>query len=152
MVPSIPPPSDSERSRMWNTMRQLPRFTTGDLEATADVSKNHAQRYVQALVEVGYVGLVTAATQGKKGARAVYRLVRNTGPVAPRITKEGVRDINLTNPYGMKPVARVTKHAHAFHKALRELLDAVSQGPNSKQLGAALKQGREVLAAYEEDA
>lgn len=152
MVPRISPPADSERQRMWNTMRQLKRWDTADLEATADVSKNHAQRFVMALVEVQYVVLVTPAGRGRNGPRAIYRLVRNTGPVAPRITEQGILDNNLVSPYSLPPHKRVTKHGHAFLKALRELVDAVSQGPNSKALRAALQQGRDVLHAYEEDA
>jgi hypothetical protein len=137
---------------MWNTMRQLPRFDTGDLEATADVSRNHAMRYVLALEAAEYLVQVKSGVRGKLGQRAIYRLIRNTGPVAPRVTANGLLDHNLTNPYGLPPHKRVTKHAHAFHKALRELLDAVGQGPNSKALGPAIKQGRDVLQAYEEDA
>ena len=152
MVPRIAPPSDSERQRMWNTMRQLRAgFDTADLEATADVSRNHAMRYVLAL-EAGEYLIQTKAAVRRPGQRATYRLVRNTGPVAPRVTAAGLHDHNLINPYGLPPHKRVTKHGHAFLKALRELLDAVDQGPNSKALGTATKQARDVLQAYEEDA
>lgn len=86
---------DQHRTRMWRAMRMLRGFTVPDLEATAEVRNSHAAKYVRALVNGGYVRIRQAKRNGTAGGHAVYQLVRNTGPLPPRIGKHGVQDPNL---------------------------------------------------------
>lgn len=77
-------------------MRMLRRFTLADLIATAEIGRNHVEQYVRALVAANYVRIVQAKRQGVAGGDAVYQLVRDTGPHAPRLGKGALLDPNLT--------------------------------------------------------
>lgn len=73
---------------MWTAMRQLKSgFTPRDLAAHATteeslVTPEAAQDYCRALLGAGFLGVARKAVPGK--TEAIYRLVRNTGPRAPR--------------------------------------------------------------------
>lgn len=113
-----------DRARMWNSMRQLRGFTSVDLAATAETSTNGARKYCKHLLDAGYLVIATPKREGVPLGHAIYRLVRNTGPVAPRISKSGLFDGNLADPYKSPSNKRVAKHANALHKSLREVIDA----------------------------
>ncbi|MGQ0622750.1 MAG: hypothetical protein ACT4QA_23075 [Panacagrimonas sp.] len=67
-----------------------------DLESTAEVGRKHTEMYVRELVRHQYVRLVQAQKRGGLGGQAaVYQLLRDTGPHAPRIGKQGLLDPNL---------------------------------------------------------
>ena len=72
--------------QMWTAMRGLKKFTPLDLAAhcTEDlrVDLAEARTYAQALLRGGYVNVLQTAIIGQR--EAVYRLVRDTGPRAPR--------------------------------------------------------------------
>jgi hypothetical protein len=114
------------RQRLWRSMRMLRQFSVPDLEATAEAERSHIGVFIRALVAAGYVQVEQPRQNGKRGGHAVYRLIRNTGPVAPRLATDGLYDANLIDPYELPPTKRLCKHAHALHKCLRELLDAMS--------------------------
>lgn len=95
MVKRAPLEARQARARMWHAIRQLRRFSTGDIEATAEVSASHAQKYLRALVGGQYLRLVQARDSGRTGGHAVFQLVRDTGPHAPRIGKAALLDPNL---------------------------------------------------------
>ena len=76
-------------------MRILRRFTIADLVGTAEIGRNHVEKYVKALLQEGYVRIVQAKRQGVPGGDAVYQLVRDTGSHAPRIGKGALLDPNL---------------------------------------------------------
>lgn len=118
--------SDTAISRAWNTMRQLVRFTRGDLQAAAECTEALVRRYVKALIAAGYVVQDTPRVYGRApGGYANLRLVRNTGPLAPRMTATGLVDFNLLDPYSLPPSTCVRRHAHALLKLLREMVDQV---------------------------
>lgn len=96
MVRKAPMQPSKDRSRVWTSMRIMRRFTIAELVGTAEVSRNHAEKYVKALVAERYVRIVQAKRQGVAGGDAVYQLVRDTGPHAPRIGKGALLDPNLT--------------------------------------------------------
>lgn len=72
--------------QMWTAMRGLKTFTPADLQAhcTADmrVDLAEASAYAQALLRGGYLNVVRTAMPGVRDA--TYRLIRDTGPRAPR--------------------------------------------------------------------
>jgi hypothetical protein len=138
-------------SRMWKSMRMLRVFTTADLEATAEVSYNHAKKYVRALGEAEYLVMAQPRKSGVTGGHASYRLVRNTGPVAPRFAIDGLFDANLADPYQLPPSKKISRHAHALHKALRELVDVASDDDHSPDINPALDRARETLRLCDQD-
>jgi uncharacterized membrane protein YebE (DUF533 family) len=116
------------RAAMWNSMRQLRTFSQQDLQATAEVGPSRTSRYLQALIRAGYVQRLQPA---RGVVPASYRLVRNTGPVAPRLARDGtLHDANLADPARVPHNRHIGRHANALLKVLRELVDAVRQdGP-----------------------
>lgn len=78
----------SPEQNMWTAMRQLKGgFTPRDLAAHATteetrVTPEAAQDYCRSLLGAGYLGVTRKSVPGK--TEAIYRLIRNTGPRAPR--------------------------------------------------------------------
>jgi hypothetical protein len=89
------PRQRTARDRAWQSMRSLTLFTVPDLVATADIAYSNAGKYVQGLAAAGYLRVAHPKAEGKKGGHAHYRLIRNTGPQAPRLRSDGyVYDLN----------------------------------------------------------
>ncbi len=77
----------SPEQNMWTAMRQLKSFSPRDLAAQAateetEVTLEVAQDYCRALLGAGYLAVARKAVPGKTAA--IYRLVKNTGPRAPK--------------------------------------------------------------------
>lgn len=75
--------------QMWRTMRKLREFTSRDiaLHASTDVvqvSDETARSYCSMLMTCGYLRCVRKATARQ---RATYRLVRDSGPLAPQVQR-----------------------------------------------------------------
>lgn len=75
--------------QMWRTMRMLKEFTSPQvaMHATTDevqVSELTARSYCSMLLATGYLRCIQ---KGSGNRRATYRLVRNTGPLAPQIQR-----------------------------------------------------------------
>lgn len=77
-------------------MRMMRQFTVGDLASTAEAGENHVTKYLHALIRYEYVRTVQPRRRGFAGGDAVHRLLRDTGPLAPRIGKQALLDPNLT--------------------------------------------------------
>ncbi|MCC5966161.1 MAG: hypothetical protein JJU24_08485 [Natronohydrobacter sp.] len=83
----------------WTAMRRLPQFTPTDIAAhantaTCPVSVSEAQAYCQCLVRAAYLKVIRKAQPGRR--EAVYRLIRNTGPMPPRERRvRAIYDDNL---------------------------------------------------------
>lgn len=77
------------RDRIWQAMRILRSFTVADLVATAEAGRENARRYVVGLRNAGYVVMARPKRNGHRGGHALYRLVRDTGPHAPRLQSDG---------------------------------------------------------------
>jgi hypothetical protein len=70
--------------RIWSAMRIMPRdIDIPVLAMTASAPESSTGDYVRLLVRAGYV-TVTRCGNARKGTRSIYRLVRNSGPKAPR--------------------------------------------------------------------
>lgn len=119
----VPNASEGARDRMWKSMRMLRHFTTADLVATAFASHTNAAKYVRALVHAGYLRCIAPKREGIAGGHAAYQLVRNSGPVAPRIGLDGVFDANLPRD---EQVAnkRIRKHGLTLLRLVLAISDA----------------------------
>lgn len=77
------------RDRAWQSMRILCLFTVPDLMATAEIGKSNARYYINGLRRSGYLVIAKAKQDGRKNGHEAYRLVRDTGPKAPRLQSDG---------------------------------------------------------------
>ena len=83
---------------MWHAMRGLKAFTLQDIAAwgtteAVQVSLDSARSYASALLEAGYLRVERKAVPGRHDA--IYRLIKNTGPVPPMLRRvEAVVDLN----------------------------------------------------------
>lgn len=90
------------RSRIWQSMRVLRRFTVPDLAATAEVSEDRAREFVRWLHRIGYLRQLRHAT-GNPGGHALYQLVRDTGPKPVRVGRDGIYDPNTRDFFPWQP-------------------------------------------------
>lgn len=78
--------------RLWQSMRSMRVFSLADLIVTAFVPMQTAMTFLYKLQKAGFVRREPYRNASRK---AVYRLIRNTGPNFPRIERDGsVRDRN----------------------------------------------------------
>lgn len=90
--PAAPVPgSRSATENLWTAMRGLRSFTPTDLAAHAStdlvqVATADAQAYCRVLLAGGYLRVERKASPARK-REAIYRLVRNSGPRAPRAAR-----------------------------------------------------------------
>lgn len=85
---------------VWQSMRLLRNFSYPDLVATAEVSMSTARVYTNFLIKFGYVRMVRGRsdhlpTAERAGVYAVYRLIKDTGPIAPKRRYKVLFDANL---------------------------------------------------------
>lgn len=95
MIKRSPMDGRAGRARMWTAMRVLRTFSVPEVVATAEVSVTAAHKYLRALERAGYLQVAREKQNGRTGGHVLYRLSRDTGPYAPRLGKDGVRDPNL---------------------------------------------------------
>ena len=69
--------------RVWQSMRVMRRFSSGDLIATAETGDTVVHKYVRALASAGYLRLAKARVSGRPGSRDIWTLARDSGPLAP---------------------------------------------------------------------
>ena len=77
------------RDRIWFAIRVMRRFDIPSLEAAAEAGRSNTQKYVFALTRAGFLRKVFDGESGKKGGHAVWMLVRDPGPMAPRLQRDG---------------------------------------------------------------
>jgi hypothetical protein len=77
------------RDRLWLSMRILRRFTMPQACATAGLTEDNARRYLIGLERAGFVRVVLENDSGKAGSFKTYALVKDTGPSAPILRKDG---------------------------------------------------------------
>lgn len=88
------------RYKAWQTMRLFAKlgrtFALADLTATDPTLKiDNTKVYCRALLRHGYLGVVVAKDNGRRGGHALYRLQRDTGPLPPRLHQDGrMYDLN----------------------------------------------------------
>lgn len=76
----------SHCQKVWNAARMKGAFSGPELEVPTNVAGNWVRRWLRRMHGAGYLRREVAASM--KGP-ARYRLVRNTGPVAPLLVGEG---------------------------------------------------------------
>jgi hypothetical protein len=87
-----------DRQQAWQSMRIFCTFDTSQILATATISVPRLRIYLLALEAAGYVVIIRPKTG--RGTRHLYRLVRNTGPLAPLPWCDGqVYDQNQRKTY-----------------------------------------------------
>lgn len=79
--------SGGATANLWRSMRMLKTFSARDLAAHSttsevEVPENHAKVYCSHLLAAGYLKVVQKAAPPKRAA--IYRLIRDTGPVPPK--------------------------------------------------------------------
>jgi hypothetical protein len=86
--------------QLWQAMRLMTSFSVAELIVTAstdevEVKAALARMYVAALARAGY--LVEIGRRTRRGQTATWRLLpaRNSGPLAPAMTKAGLIDRNV---------------------------------------------------------
>ena len=77
------------QQRLWTCLRRGRAFTVSDLAKAASASPVYARRYISFLADADYL-------EGKRWGE--WRLTRDTGRLAPRLTKEGVDFVGLWDP------------------------------------------------------
>lgn len=75
---------------MWRSMRMLGQFSPRDIAAhsctdAVSVTEATANSYCSTLFRAGFLRVVRKAVPGR--AQAIYRLVRNSGPLPPQIQR-----------------------------------------------------------------
>ncbi len=87
------PATSGGRYRLWQTMRLLKKsgtaWTIRQLAALAETGPDNARRFVRVLVDRGYVAVTRPKREGVLLGDALYRLIRDTGPLPPRIRVDG---------------------------------------------------------------
>jgi len=96
--------SKTGRQKMWNSMKISRSFTADDLTLTAGISRKSADEYIRKLLDAGYLSAVRRVDTRKsnqeiKGLASSYRLIRDTGRMAPMVRKEGCWDQNQKQLY-----------------------------------------------------
>jgi len=89
-------PEHEGRTKSWQSMRILREFSLADLQVTAEVTYDSAKKYVRLLERAGYL-LRVVRHSGQPGSYARWRLVRDSGPVAP-ILRGGLRPDRVYDP------------------------------------------------------
>ena len=103
-IQTIEPVSDkpTPEGNMWRAMRGLSQFSPTDVAAHAnaggiEVTVDRARSYCRQLMAAGFLRVRVQAAPGRR--EALYQLIENTGPRAPRSTRlQGLLDPN-TNAF-----------------------------------------------------
>lgn len=77
------------RDRVWFSMRALRRFTLPMLQETAEANRSNCLKFALALERAGILRRVVDRKSGHKGGHVLWQLVRDLGPIAPRLQKDG---------------------------------------------------------------
>lgn len=77
------------RDRVWFSIRVLRRFTLPALMETADAGRANCLKYALALERAGVLRRAADRDSGRKGGHVVWQLVRDLGPLAPRLQSDG---------------------------------------------------------------
>lgn len=89
-----PRPVATTRERLWRSMRVLRSFDLPALMMAAEAGRRSAEDLINCLCRAGYLRM-TSRGQSMRGTWSTYRLVRNTGPRAPSVTKRIVEGRRL---------------------------------------------------------
>lgn len=87
------------RQKMWNSMKISRSFSASDLTLTAGVCRKSADEYIRKLLAAGYLSVICRVDTRKpnqeiNGQSSSYRLIRNSGRLAPMVRVDGCWDQN----------------------------------------------------------
>jgi len=93
------------QTRAWQSMRILRIFTLPQIVITAEISHNNLRKYARKLERAGYLHRLPHLNVGRPGSHIRYRLVQDSGPLAPMPRKwsDEVYDQNLKQVFGEEP-------------------------------------------------
>lgn len=81
----------SPRQKVWAAMRkQKDSFTQEQIAERGKVSESAVKDYVKALLKAGFIAVIGSEAVGTMCKRNTYKLVKDNGVEAPRISKQGV--------------------------------------------------------------
>jgi hypothetical protein len=106
----------SAHQRLWKAARVLKLFDAVVLSSAAAVAETTAREFLSLLSRAGYV-IVTARGNGRSGSVNRYRLVKNTGPRAPRRMFDALEDGNTGELVTLRPAQN--NRQSALHRAKR---------------------------------
>lgn len=136
--------------RVWQSMRVLRQFHTGELEATAEAGASQVLKYVRALSQAGYLRLQVPIVSGRPGSRNVWLLLRDSGPLAPICRRDGtgVYDPNTQIVWGaggqqlrQAPPPAPPRLQQNMREALRQLHTLGTAKASGAVLAQLLRQG-----------
>lgn len=75
----------------WNVIRELRTFTITELDGRSNVRRDTVRDFVKRLERAGVIEVVREETSSARGGseRKVYRLVKDLGPEAPKVRRDG---------------------------------------------------------------
>lgn len=96
----------TDRERIWRVLRVIRgTFTVRDVERLSESGYHNARRYIWMLTTEGYIRNVGANDAHRKpGREALYKLIRNTGPLAPKLKDGAFYDPNIRKEKRKKTV------------------------------------------------
>lgn len=81
--PNIHPQYREKRERLWQAIRQLRICDSAQLATLTQQNQGAISRYLKFLADHNYLGVQSGNASGKAGSWIAYRLVNDTGPLAP---------------------------------------------------------------------
>jgi hypothetical protein len=87
--PNLNPQHRSKRERLWQAMRQLRVFDSAQLATVTGQHQGAISRYLKFLCDLEYLVILSGNASGKAGSWITYRLVHDTGPLAPMKRRDG---------------------------------------------------------------
>lgn len=87
----------TDRERIWRVLRVIRgTFTVRDVERLSESGWHNARRYIWMLTNEGYIRNVGPNDGHRKpGREALYKLIKNTGPLAPKLKDGAFYDPNV---------------------------------------------------------
>lgn len=87
------PRERTAREKLWSAMRVLPSFDVPTLVMTSGATRRSAEELVNVLHRAGYLRQI-ARGNSRTGVWSTYRLIRNTGPKAPKVSHHVALDVH----------------------------------------------------------
>lgn len=87
--PNINPVYRPKREKLWQAMRQIRMFDSAQLAAVTGQNQGAISRTLKFLCDEGYLVILQGNASGKPGSWITYRLVHDSGPLAPLKRRDG---------------------------------------------------------------
>lgn len=86
-----------KRQTVWNYIRRNPIFRAGEIMMVCEISYSYFVSYLRFLEKAKYVKIVSIKT--KIFSAREYKLIKNTGPIAPLASKNTLFDYNTKEEF-----------------------------------------------------